>query len=514
VTRREWPLAAVLCLLTFIIYWLSLAPTITWQHDGADSGDLAAAVAVGGVPHPSGYPTYLLLGDLFNKLPLGGDVAYRLNVMSATCAAVAVGILSLATTLTLMGLSPAVEATTLAGNRGAPSFGFVEVSAATAALTFAFSAPFWSQAVITEVYTLNALFAALLLWLALAARAGSRRHLSWLGLATGLALGNHLSIVFVLPFIAALIWPTYRRQSPGLRVGLLLLVLAGLSTYALLPWRAAAQPPVNWGGAQRWEGFCWLVSGQAYRGYVLGLPRTYAASRSLALLQIVVRAFVWWGVPVALWGWQLMVRHDRLLALGSLLTVGLISIYAVGYNTADSYLYLLPALMLISLWLARGLLDFLSLTRAYLRRRQVGWVLLLLPIFSIVLNFSAVSLRHDRTALDFAERALREAPPSALILVDDDRHTFALWYARYALDQRPDVNIVNTNLLVYDWYQASLSKSHPDLALAGEAGSLVQQNLDQHPVYAIGDTLILPKQFVIEAAGDVHQLRKVSEVTE
>ncbi len=87
--RREWLWAAALCLLTFAVYWLSLAPTITWQHDGADSGDLATAVAVGGVPHPSGYPTYLAMAELFRSLPLGGDVAYRLNLMSAVCAAAA-----------------------------------------------------------------------------------------------------------------------------------------------------------------------------------------------------------------------------------------------------------------------------------------------------------------------------------------------------------------------------------------------------------------------------------------
>src|SRR5512136_2984111 len=93
---RVWIEAAALGLLAAAVYWLSLAPTITWQHDGADSGDLATAVAVGGVPHPSGYPTYLALAELFRVLPLGGDVAYRLNLMSAVCAAAAAGLLSLA----------------------------------------------------------------------------------------------------------------------------------------------------------------------------------------------------------------------------------------------------------------------------------------------------------------------------------------------------------------------------------------------------------------------------------
>ncbi len=500
-TRRAWIEAVALCLLVAAVYWLSLAPTITWQHDGADSGDLATAVAVGGVPHPSGYPTYLALAELFRDLPLGGDVAYRLNLMSAVCAAVAAGLLSLAIGRSLR--YGAGEPVRLPAD-------FLGTSAATAALVFAFSAPFWSQAVIAEVYTLNALCVALLVWLALRVRAGHEGELAGLCVAAGLALGNHLSVLLVLPLVAALVWPAYWRQRRGRRVALVLLIAAGLSVYGLLPWRAAAHPPVNWGGADQWVGLSWLVNGEAYRGYVFGLPWSYAGSRMLALTQITVRALAWWGVPVAIWGWRTMLRRDRALALGSLLTVALIAVYAVGYNTTDSYIYLLPALMLMSVWLAWGLLDLLRLVEPSLRGAGLAWALLILPLTSAALNFPAMSLRDDRAALDFAEGALSQAAPSALILVDDDRHTFALWYARYALGRRPDVAIVNVNLLNYNWYQASLAQAHPGLPLAPDAGDLVRQALAERPVYAVGDTLALPDHFTLEAVQDADRLRRVS----
>jgi hypothetical protein len=137
----------------------------------------------------------------------------------------------------------------------------------------------------------------------------------------------------------------------------------------------------------------------------------------------------------------------------------------------------------------------------------------LLPALSAAFSFSAMSLHHDRTALDFAETALRQAAPDALILVDDDRHTFALWYARYALGQRPDVAVVNANLLGYDWYRLSLAKAHSDLLLARETGDLVRQNIERRPVYTVGDTLTLPGRFVIEVVGDSHRLRRVSTAT-
>jgi hypothetical protein len=511
---RPWLIVVTLCLFTCSVYYFSLAPTITWQHQGADSGDLATAVAVGGVPHPSGYPTYLLLAELFSTLPLGGDVAYRLNLMSAVCAALAVALLYLAAVQTLS--RPIREKFQPVGGEGREEsvpLDLAEVSALVAALTFAFSPLFWSQAVIAEVYALNAFFVALLVWLALQVRAGSGSCLGWLCPAMGLALGNHLAVILVLPLILALVWPAYRQQSRGRRLGLILLLLAGLSVYGIIPWRAASQPPVNWGGADHWQGLSWLVTGEPYHAYVFSLPWEYAGARLLALVQILVQALAWWGLPVAFWGWRRMLRHDRILAAGSLLTVGLIGMYTVSYSTADSYLYLLPALMLMSLWLAWGVLDLLRRVRAHPLRIRVAWALLVLPVVSMALNFSVVSLHGDRTALDFAEKALDRAAPSALILVDDDRHTFALWYARYALGQRPDVAIVNVRLLHYDWYQASLAKAHPDLERASRLESLIQRNIGRHPVYALGDTLNLPAQFAIRAVADVPQLQQVGEAT-
>ena len=48
-------------LVAFILYARTLAPGLTWVHDGSDGGDLLAAALTRGVPHPSGYPTYQLL---------------------------------------------------------------------------------------------------------------------------------------------------------------------------------------------------------------------------------------------------------------------------------------------------------------------------------------------------------------------------------------------------------------------------------------------------------------------
>ncbi|MFZ4849545.1 MAG: protein O-mannosyl-transferase family, partial [Caldilinea sp.] len=56
-----WPAAVGMAGLALWLYCGSLAPDLTWAHQGADGGELLAAAATNGVPHPPGYPLYILL---------------------------------------------------------------------------------------------------------------------------------------------------------------------------------------------------------------------------------------------------------------------------------------------------------------------------------------------------------------------------------------------------------------------------------------------------------------------
>ncbi len=76
-------LPLILALTTFLLYWITLAPSFSW----GDSADLPLRVY--GEPHSEAqatardYVLYRLVGRAFLQLPFG-DVAYRLNLLSAT----------------------------------------------------------------------------------------------------------------------------------------------------------------------------------------------------------------------------------------------------------------------------------------------------------------------------------------------------------------------------------------------------------------------------------------------
>jgi 4-amino-4-deoxy-L-arabinose transferase-like glycosyltransferase len=170
---------------------MTLAPTVLpySSPDLLDAAMLQVQVAVLGISHPTGYPTYLMLSHLFTYLPVG-DVAYRANLASAAWAALAVLVVYAAGLL----LSRRVAA------------------AAVGALTFGLGTALWSQAVIAEVYTLNALFLALTVLALLFWREHRRDcYLLISALLTGLCLTNHLTSGLLLP--ASLLYVGLVEQS-------------------------------------------------------------------------------------------------------------------------------------------------------------------------------------------------------------------------------------------------------------------------------------------------------------
>src|SRR6185436_3276683 len=103
-----------------------------------DSGELVTAVAVLGIPHPSGYPLYVLIGKLWTLLVPAGSIAFRMSLFSAFCGAAACGVLY----------------------RLARAAGLAVSAAILSSLLLAFSPTFWAEANVQRVYTLNALFVA------------------------------------------------------------------------------------------------------------------------------------------------------------------------------------------------------------------------------------------------------------------------------------------------------------------------------------------------------------------
>ncbi len=495
--RGQIGFLVALFLIAFSTYLITLAPTITWRNDGADGGDLIAAAYTLGIAHPPGYPVYVALGKLFTLLPIG-DIAYRVNLMSAFFAATTVVLVYLITLGLCRSLSREVD--TRAGAR--------RIAASAAALSFAFSPTFWSQATIAEVYTLNAFFVAVLFYLLLKWAAGRRQQTAsnnakpttpWLLLAAftyGLSLGNHPSMLMFGPAGLFLIVEGKRYNRTHLK-GLLaagLPFLLGLSVYLLLPVRAMQHPPVNWGDPHTWSGFLWTVSGEQYRRFAFALPPSHIPARASAWAGLLVRQFGWWGLLTGLIGLWCCVNRDRTFSAFSLLAFSAVVIYAIGYNTTDSYVYLIPSYLVFATWLGVGI-HYLFTTlhrlsngvRVRAASAFASVLLLCLPFVSLSRNFSSLDLSKDRTAYEYGAKVFQILEPAAIVIADTDRHTFALWYFSYVVGKRPDVVVLNRTLLGYSWYRDNVRLLYPQILLPSGSRDaftgLIESNRSRHAIY-------------------------------
>ena len=282
----QWWLPGLLGFGLLAVYLSTMAPGFTWANGAADGGDLIGAAATGGVAHPTGYPVYLLLAGLFQHLRIG-TLAYRTNLLSGLSMAGAALLVYLTVRAALPARAPLPR----------------ELAGAVSAVAFGLSPLAWSQAVITEVHALHVLFLAALMYLVVRWRPPSPAQAVTLGLVQGLALGNHVLSVLMLP--AVLVAASWRRggdANPASETGrtrawdwrtfglVVAGVAVGLLSYLILPARAALHPAVNWGDPATPERFLWLISGQLYRGYLVLLDGSVifqhaAAWASQALMQ-------------------------------------------------------------------------------------------------------------------------------------------------------------------------------------------------------------------------------------
>ncbi len=422
--------------LAFIVpglaYLVTLAPDITWAYQGTDGGDLITAAYTLGVPHPSGYPTYVLMGWLFSKLPLG-TIAWRFNLLSA---------------LSMTGAAWLIFNSV---NRLTGSW----LAALTSAWTFAFTPLVWSQAIITEVYGLNVFCVTLLIWLGLQIRSG-QGHLSfWLGITFGLALGVHLTILLLMPVMIWVFYDRWRTIASWAILGF----FVGILIFSYLPLRAN-QGAITWETPNTWSGFLALVSGRIYHGYLFNLPLTALGPRILMLFGYLADlgffALVLLGLGLR-WAWH----NARSPLYWTAATAGGYIIYATGYRTADSYIYMLPVFALGAIGLGLGVNDVMSNLVTRPQQAIIGAVILGLTLFWGGSHGSTLSLRNDWRAQMFWQMIMTQAPPKAVLLTYQDEHTFTLWYAQHVLKQRSDVAIVDTGLLTYSWYRRDLGRAYP-----------------------------------------------------
>jgi 4-amino-4-deoxy-L-arabinose transferase-like glycosyltransferase len=461
--------------------WPGLMPGVGFW----DTGEFQSVLPLLGTAHPTGYPTYVLLGFVANLLlsPIG-DPAYRVNAVSLLAVAVAAG----TTVLLVRRLTGSMPIAVAAG------------------LGLALTPLVWAYSTRADPHPIHLAFMALLL-LALvrwedARREGlesADRRLLLAAVVFGLAAGNHSLTLLLAPPIALHvlavepgIWRRWRFALAclGAAVGTVALV------YLELPIRGGLIPPLEstlvYGRPATWDGFWYIALAEQFRGSLgdpfkdLGVKFDDVLALANAQLGPLVLA-----IPAAFL--VVLIRAPRYLLLTGLALV-ITVLFNEAYSNAEINRYYLGPILWIwtwlailaaeiaaqAGWLAAELAARLSRARAddrLVERASVGAAIVV--AVAIVLpslgDLDARRKEADRSGDVGAQRWLAEALPVIApdaVLVSWWSTSTPLWYAQRVEGIRPDIFVVDDRTML-------------DLGL-GRAPDVIRRYLAEgRPVYAI-----------------------------
>ena len=497
-----------------------------------DTAEFQTVLPVMGTAHPTGYPTYVLLGWLASLVltPIG-EPALRINVLSAI----------------LVGFGSGLTVDLARRLTGSLVLGIVT------GLGVALTPIVWAIGLQADPHALHFTLLVLILWLLVRwehARPGdpaipdtapgdARRADRWLIAAaavTGLSTGNHsLTLLLGPPIIVYVL-----AVAPGIlrRPRLIAMCLAAAAIPAVLVrmemvlragWFKA---PFVYANPSTWDGFWYVTSGQQFHGWLtdpLGdWPRRIADLSKIAgqefglLAPLVVVAFVVTAVRQP--------RYALLSGSAAAITCFFNSVYPDG--AIDRY-YIGPALLAWT-WLAilgatvvEALLG--SVGGSYARPAEVPaddaaaepdpWsgrprggglferlgsldllrgvglvvaaVVLLAPsLIAVPQRATTVDRSQDRSAQIWTNEVLSALEPNAVV-VSWWSYSTPLWYATIVDGRRPDITIID-------------DRNRLDLNL-GDLDNVIASYLPTRPVYLIrndpGDLEQVAKSYKVSPIG-------------
>ena len=438
-------IALTIAIIVFAVYLSMLPQVYSDANFGMDAGDLLGAVLTDGVPHPTGYPTYLLLGKIIQFLPWGSPF-FKGALLSAVFASSTAGLSALLSARLISERTPTeVRA----------------VITAAVGMLAGFSPLLWSQAVIVEVYALAVFFIVCGLWWIHLVLEGGRDRQQWtyifcLSVLIGLGFGNHLMLGLLAPgFLLAFMTAFKKKENRrNLIICVILVLTSAALIYAVLPLRAIGDPPINWGNPQTWEGFIWLISGQLYQGLSFRIPLEELFSRIFYFFTLLREQFGIAGLLLGVFGAVQFMNSEKKIRWVLLSTFLIYPLFSIGYTTNDSVVYTIPAFIVFTVWIGLGLSEAWALleTQPKWQTAMLGGVLSMLFLIRLPGVFTEVDPREVSGANAFAEACLEALPEDAILITQEDADTFPIWYHHFGLGERTDVMVITAKLLQFDWY--------------------------------------------------------------
>ncbi|KAM5273275.1 protein O-mannosyl-transferase TMEM260 [Ctenodactylus gundi] len=457
------------------LFALTLPPSVP----GGDSGELITAAHELGVAHPPGYPLFTLVAKLAITWFPFGSIAYRVNLLCGLFGAVAASLLF----FTVFRLSGSCAGGILAAG------------------VFSFSRLTWQWSIAAEVFSLNNLFVGLLMALTVyfeeAETAKERSKIAKIGaFCCGLSLCNqHTIVLYVLCIIPWILFRLLKEKelSLGSLLRLSLSFSAGLLPYMYLPISSYLNHARwTWGEQTTLRGFLTHFLREEYGTFSLAKSEIGSSMSKVLLSQVTkMRTELSFNIQaLAVWANICVARKDRQNPALVWLFTGMFCIYSLFFAWRANLDIEKPLFMgvverfwmqsnaVVAVLAGIGLAALASETSRVLKSSRLQYLewfsAALFVIYQIYSSYSICDQTTNNMINKFAENLLDSMPHNAIILLRGDLPGNSLRYMHYCEGRRPDISLVDQEMMTYEWYLPKMAKHLPGVHFPGDRWNPVE----------------------------------------
>jgi hypothetical protein len=276
-----------------------------------------------------------------------------------------------------------------------------------------------------------------------------------------------MTTLFVLPATAYLYFDKFRLKMTGIKRLLIMIFLIFLpifaAIYLYLPIRASQNPVLNWGNPVDFERFYRHVSGWQFQVWFFKSPEVMKKQLGYFFSNLFSEFNI--GILLCLYGIFISYLRARKFFIFNIILLLFALLYASNYDIVDIDSYFLMSYIALSFFALFGMVEIFS--KLHLKKYSLTIttaIITLCILIQMIFNYKENDLKDVYAFEDFSKSTLNSTKPNSIVLTYLwDYLVASSYYFQLVEKFRPDVAVVDKELLRRSWYYGQLIRQHPGL---------------------------------------------------
>jgi len=485
-------------IFVLIVYIFTLAKSPV----SLDNGELSATSYLLGVPHPTGYPLFTIIGFLFSHIPLPFRVITKLNLLSSIYASIGVYFTIKLIELTIDGFENYEQNK----NEKFQQFQLTNLSrifiSVCGGFIFAFSKTLWFQSTNYEVYSLNVALLSAITFYSIKAFLyekntngefeSSKKKWLTVFILYGLILTHHLTGAFIIIPIIYLYFNYFQKKKLNALVKFILIAgLIAILIYSYIPIRASMNSVVGFGRPVTLVETLNHITARAYQ------PLVSSSSESILknLLFFASSFLVHFNVSdfnnsefnlsifLFIFGLWFSIIHIGKIVNYFFIILGIYILIPLFYGVSDIDAFFLPAYFSISIFISAGSYFLFKIIKKDLYKKILSLVMILLITIQFYFNFKRVDQTENFLEEDYFKSIVKHIEDNAVVINHSSwLHSLSLYF-QLVEEIKPNVVFITYPIANEKWYAEQINRLFVKENLIELSKDGIKFNISKRPLY-------------------------------